>query len=1004
MATYYSGYSNTYRLVLELTESLPSGYIADNETTVNFTLKVSCGASYAQWNPGPGDFTVAINGSTVFSSNNPKFWFTGANQTITIGSGSVSVPHNSDGTKTVSFSANYKAESTASYLPNSMSLSGSMTLTTIPRASSISSITNDGMTINGSNALTVNISRASSSFTHDVTFTFGSYSQKLTGQGTSAALTIPLSWIGRFGNGGKGSLTGTVTVQTKSGTTNIGSAVSKGFTLYCPNASSISSATESIVCNGSNSIAVNISRSISSFTHTVKWTFGSYTNSKTGQGTSSSYAPPTSWLAAISAANSGTGSVSVTTYYGSQQIGATVSKNFTMSVPDYTPSLTSVTAALVQDTKISDWNIYVQNHSKVKFTFNGAAGAYSSTIKEYKVVLDGVTYKGTATSYTSNLLTNKGSLSWTATITDSRGKTNSKSGTISVSEKIAPSYVSAIIGRYEDGKFTDEGTEIYFKFVYDYETYNGLNSTVNKLSYRNVKDSYYMEYGSFENDEVIVIDEVVFEDKESYELLIEVTDELGSKLERKIIIPTANALIDADGPNNALGLLRMASKANTVQVGGALEIDGKMAVEPIGSVVGYQRFDNDWIGLYPTHADAIDGTNRKGWIGHNDTDDLHIKNEKNGYIKFVTAGKVLGIAADSEGYVGFSGEGGYVRTPTNGLLPNASGANSTIGTSDWRFSNGYFKGLDVSGYTRLANQQNAIGMMRFVDQWIGFYPTPNDADNGTNRKLYMGFGTTNNTTFDFSNNIANATTGYCFAWQNGGAYIYMDVGPDGYEGFSTSQGWIRTPGNGLLPYKQGGASNLGSSYWPFTNAYINNMYVGSSITVAGMPLISSTTDSTRITRLRMIKGSSNYVEVATASIGNWGVTAWSSDKSLKKNIKDTEIRHALDKISQLKHVEFDWKNDDGHVPLGYIADDIEKVLPCLTFEVEQRDEDGNVTGSIRHINHTTLIPLITMGMQELIEEKDLLWDFDNLIVDEFITLQDKVNNLEKQIEELKALI
>ena len=574
MATYYSGYSNTYRLVLELTESLPSGYIADNETTVNFTLKVSCGASYAQWNPGPGDFTVAINGSTALSSNNPKFWFTGANQTITIGSGSVSVPHNSDGTKTVSFSANYKAESTASYLPNSMSLSGSMALTTIPRASSISSISNDGLTINGSNALTVNISRASSSFTHDVTFTFGSYSQKLTGQGTSAALTIPLSWIGRFGNGGKGSLTGTVTVQTKSGTTNIGSAVSKGFTLYCPNASSISSATASIVCNGSNTIAVNISRSISSFTHTVKWTFGSYTNSKTGQGTSSSYAPPTSWLAAISAANSGTGSVSVTTYYGSQQIGDVASKAFTMTVPDYTPSLSSVSVALVQDSKISDWNIYVQNFSKAKFAFNGASGGYSSTIEEYKVVLDGVTYEGTGTSYTSNVITGTGSLSWTATITDSRGKTNSKSGTISVSKKIAPSYVSAVIGRYDGSKINDEGTQLYFKFTYDYETYGGLNSTVNKLSYKNVEDDYYIEYGTFTSGTALIIDDVTFDDKEAYKLFIEVTDELGGNITRYVDIPTASALIDADGPNNALGLLRMASKANTVQVGGALETTG----------------------------------------------------------------------------------------------------------------------------------------------------------------------------------------------------------------------------------------------------------------------------------------------------------------------------------------------------------------------------------------------------------------------------------------------
>ena len=187
--------------------------------------------------------------------------------------------------------------------------------------------------------------------------------------------------------------------------------------------------------------------------------------------------------------------------------------------------------------------------------------------------------------------------------------------------------------------------------------------------------------------------------------------------------------------------------------------------------------------------------------------------------------------------------------------------------------------------------------------------------------------------------------------------------------------------------------------------------VGSSITRGGFPVIGSTVPAVSedlISSLRLgVNSSSKYVEITTPNRTDytaWGITAWASDKSLKYNIKDTEVTHALDKISQLKHVEFDWKNDDGHVPLGYIADEVEQVLPCLTFDVEQKDEDGNITGSLKHIDHTRVIPLVTMGMQELIEEKDLLWDFDNLIANEVISLNEKVNDLEKQIQELKALV
>ena len=78
-----------------------------------------------------------------------------------------------------------------------------------------------------------------------------------------------------------------------------------------------------------------------------------------------------------------------------------------------------------------------------------------------------------------------------------------------------------------------------------------------------------------------------------------------------------------------------------------------------------------------------------------------------GNLRIVIGGKanknavVLGVAADSNGYVGFSGEGGYVRTPTNGLLPNDSAGNSTIGTEDWRFATGYFKSINVKGAVEL---------------------------------------------------------------------------------------------------------------------------------------------------------------------------------------------------------------------------------------------------------------------------------------------------------------
>lgn len=148
-----------------------------------------------------------------------------------------------------------------------------------------------------------------------------------------------------------------------------------------------------------------------------------------------------------------------------------------------------------------------------------------------------------------------------------------------------------------------------------------------------------------------------------------------------------------------------------------------------------------------------------------------------------------------------------------------------------------------------------------------------------------------------------------------------------------------------------------------------------------------------------------YLEIRTAAHGAKGINWWDSDASLKKNIKNTEVRYALEKISQLKHIEFDWKENDSHVDLGYVADDVEKILPCLVFDVAQYDEDGKPNGEvIKNIDYRTMIPLVTMGIQELIEERDLLWTFDEEAANCIIKLREEVDSLKSTVNELKAEI
>lgn len=215
---------------LQIAWTVDSQSAANNTSTVTAKVQlVSTGSSYTI------NSTASKSGSLTINGTKYTFSFTASlsgNQTKTIYTKTVTVSHSADGTKTCSFSATCGINVTLSgtYYGN-VTASGSGVFNTIARASTISSVT-ASVSVNGSNTCTVNITRASSSFTHTVVFSIGSYSKSNTGVGTSTSYAIPTSWLNAIPNATSG--TAKVTVTTYSGSTKIGSAVSKNFTITVP--------------------------------------------------------------------------------------------------------------------------------------------------------------------------------------------------------------------------------------------------------------------------------------------------------------------------------------------------------------------------------------------------------------------------------------------------------------------------------------------------------------------------------------------------------------------------------------------------------------------------------------------------------------------------------------------------------------------------------------------------------------------------------------------------
>lgn len=112
------------------------------------------------WSLGIGSRTNSCTiGGTAKSFTSSSISGTG---THTLGTVSQSVSHNSDGTKSITISAVFKIQATISgTYYEQITASATVTLNTIPRASSVSA-----KSVNLGTASTITVTRASSSFTH----------------------------------------------------------------------------------------------------------------------------------------------------------------------------------------------------------------------------------------------------------------------------------------------------------------------------------------------------------------------------------------------------------------------------------------------------------------------------------------------------------------------------------------------------------------------------------------------------------------------------------------------------------------------------------------------------------------------------------------------------------------------------------------------------------------------------------------------------------------------
>ena len=214
--------SSSGSLYLNVYVEQGSQSITANTSTVNWRMTVSrTGAYYTHNHQGDSTLSLNLDGQNVHYSY--PTWETSGEE-YTLASGSSTISHNADGTKSLPISCTFNPNNG---LHGTITVSASLSLTTIPRSSSVSV---SAGTIGS--AVTITINRQSSSFKHTVRYSWAGKSGTIaTNVDTSTSWTIPLDFASDIPNSASG--TGTILVDTYSGSTKTGTQ-STTFTASVP--------------------------------------------------------------------------------------------------------------------------------------------------------------------------------------------------------------------------------------------------------------------------------------------------------------------------------------------------------------------------------------------------------------------------------------------------------------------------------------------------------------------------------------------------------------------------------------------------------------------------------------------------------------------------------------------------------------------------------------------------------------------------------------------------
>ena len=317
-------------------------------------------------------------------------------------------------------------------------------------------------------------------------------------------------------------------------------------------------------------LKIGISPAVSGWKHNLYYRFGSgswtkFASDKTGDYT---WTVPLSLANSITDATSATLTIGLNTYNGSTQIGTTQTVNVKVTVPSSVkPSISSVTVSEAVSEIESEYGVYIQGKSKLHIVTD-ASGTYGSTISAIKHTIAGTAYTAKA-DYTSGFITASGDVSIVTTVTDTRGRTASKTTTVTVYAYEPPKITKfSCIRCGEGGAVNNNGTYAKISMAFSVSPVDNKNGNTYRLEYKLSSDTEYTEIVSgsaYTYDDIYIIG-AIFMAANSYIVRLVVTDSFTSST-ADAKINTASRLASYIIKKMAFAFGKAAELANTLDVG-----------------------------------------------------------------------------------------------------------------------------------------------------------------------------------------------------------------------------------------------------------------------------------------------------------------------------------------------------------------------------------------------------------------------------------------------------